>query len=143
MAFCHPPSATARRGPRQGKHVRLCAATRDTTHRNLLLRVFRAARPAAGLGASEPLVRVGGGQGRAAYVSARVDAVRSLRRKNRLAKALRAPVPSSIYDALEALARDCERDPGRAAADAFCLAGPDAPADEVTMPVGDVDAEWL
>lgn len=139
-AFASSATARVRRGPRQGVGIRICVTSRERMHRELLLRVVRLARPS---NASSPTVHVGKGDGRAAYVSARVEAVQAARRKNRLAKALRAAVPSSIYDELEMLAGKRELICGMGYADAFGLDGPEMPVSEVTRPIGlEEDAIW-
>jgi len=81
--------------------------------------------------------------GRSAYVSRSIDAVREARRRKKLSFALRTEVPSSIYDQLEVAAQHDERAASSlAAADAFGRTSPLPAVGEVAEPALHDDAVW-
>jgi len=73
-------------------NLRCCVACRQVAPKDDLWRVVRL----AGSGA----VQLDQGMGRSAYLCPRADCLRQAQRKNRLGRALRVPVPQSIYGAL-------------------------------------------
>jgi uncharacterized protein len=72
--------------------MRVCVVTRERVHRSLLWRVVRVAPGEVSLDV---------GQGRSAYVTRTLDAVRAARKKNRIGRALRTKVEREVYDELE------------------------------------------
>lgn len=54
-------------------------------------------------------VSLDGGQGRSAYISRSVVAVRAARKKNRIGRALRCEVQGCVYDELEMRALEFEK----------------------------------
>jgi uncharacterized protein len=83
--------ATERRGPRQGRDMRVCVSTRQRINRHEMWRIVRI---------SKNNVALDHGQGRSAYISQSLEAVLEARKKNRIGRALRAAVPGAIYDEL-------------------------------------------
>lgn len=80
---------------------RRCIACRRIAHRDEFLRVVREH--------SSSTVKVGEGMGRSAYLCPNPDCLRLAQKKNRLGRALRAPIPDTIYDVLQA--KMAERSP--------------------------------
>lgn len=129
------------RGPRQGVGIRICVSTRERTSRTLLLRVVRRALPARG---GTTRVSTGNANGRSAYVARNLTAVRDARQRGRLARALRASVPASVFEELEAAAMACEQAAtSLGAADAFGRDSPLTPVDELASPALAHDVDWL
>lgn len=81
--------------------MRLCVVTRQRLPRRQLWRVVRG---------RDRLVSLDVGQGRSAYVSRQVTAVRAARKKDRLGKALKCQVGKGIYDELETRALRLEKE---------------------------------
>ncbi|MEL6468705.1 MAG: YlxR family protein [Cyanobacteria bacterium J06623_4] len=76
------------------KNHRLCISCRRTAHRDLLWRVVRTF--------PEHRIQLDGGMGRSAYLCKRAACLSAARKKNRLGRVLKAPVPAEIYEQLEA-----------------------------------------
>lgn len=113
--------------------------TRERTARSLMLRVVRQPPPA-----DPEICTDRRANGRSAYVSRSLDAVREARRRKKLSFALRTEVPTSIYDQLEAAVKldECAAT-SLAAADAFGRTSPLPPVGEVAEPALVHDAIWM
>ena len=75
------------------KNHRMCISCRQTAHRDSLWRVVRTF--------PDRQVMLDEGMGRSAYLCRNQRCLETAQKKNRLGKALRSPVPSEIYAALE------------------------------------------
>ncbi|MEL6247194.1 MAG: YlxR family protein [Cyanobacteria bacterium J06648_16] len=71
---------------------RCCVSCRRIAHKDQLLRVVR----------QHPTrtIQIGAGMGRAAYLCPTLGCLQQAQKKNRLSRALKAPVPSDIYTRL-------------------------------------------
>ncbi|MEL6159189.1 MAG: YlxR family protein [Cyanobacteria bacterium J06554_11] len=75
------------------KNYRLCISCRKTVHRDRLWRIVRTF--------PEHRVQLDEGIGRSAYLCKQSTCITAARKKNKLGRALKAPVPSEIYQQLE------------------------------------------
>ncbi|MEL6853639.1 MAG: YlxR family protein [Cyanobacteria bacterium J06607_13] len=75
------------------KNHRLCISCRRTAHRDLLWRIVRTF--------PEHRIQLDDGMGRSAYLCKQAACLSAARKKNKLGRILKAPVPAAIYDQLE------------------------------------------
>ncbi len=73
-------------------NYRRCVSCRKSAHRDEFLRVVRTH--------STGTVQLAHGMGRSAYLCPQLDCFNSAHKKNRLGRALRAPIPDFIYQGL-------------------------------------------
>lgn len=127
-------------GPRQGRNMRFCIATRERMPRELMFRIVRV-RDESG----DTHVAIGRGNGRSVYVSKELELVLQTLRRSRLGRSLRCQVPASVNDDLVTLARDWDALPddskGLFYCEVFARNGVPVAAEQVQqcLPRGDED----
>ncbi len=75
------------------KNHRRCISCRQAAHRNTLWRIVRTF--------PDHQIQLDQGIGRSAYLCPRTHCLQSIQKKNRLGRALKAPIPPHIYEVLE------------------------------------------
>lgn len=75
------------------KDHRRCISCRQAAHRNTLWRIVRTF--------PDHQIQLDQGMGRSAYLCPQTSCLKSSQKKNRLGRALKAPVPPDLYQVLE------------------------------------------